>query len=78
MLNLSKNKIKLINSLKIKKYRNREKIFICEGEKIFEILVRSNLKIKEIFAISSFIEKNKVVEKYNFTEISENELKKSV
>jgi len=75
-MSLSKNKIKLINSLTRKKYRKKEQLFICEGEKIFKTLVDSNFKIVEAFAVPDFIDKNKIIEKFNFSEITENELKK--
>ena len=74
---LSKNKIKYINSLKIKKYRKQEKAFVCEGEKIFETLVKSNFIIKEVFATNEFINKN--ISKYNeiqFSEVDKNKLSK--
>lgn len=76
MNELNKNKIKLINSLSKKKYRNRENLFICEGEKIFETLLSSDFKIKEVFAIKDFVEKNEEIKKLNYTLVSENELKK--
>ncbi len=74
---LSKNKIKYINSLKVKKYRLIEKVFICEGEKIFESLVKSAFVIKEVFATAQFIQNHS--QKYsdiNFDEVSSAELSK--
>ncbi len=74
---LSKNKIKFINSLNIKKYRKKEKAFVCEGRKIFELVANSNYKIIEVFATASFIDNYS--EKYPniiFSEIKENELSK--
>ncbi|MBN2664241.1 MAG: RNA methyltransferase [Bacteroidales bacterium] len=73
---MTKNQQKLINSLKLKKYRNKENLFICEGVKIFETLVKSDFIIKEIFAVSDFIDQNFHVKKYNYTEVLETELKK--
>lgn len=73
---MTKNQLKLINSLKIKKYRNKENLFFCEGVKIFETLVNSDFVIKEIFAVSDFIDQNFHAKKYNYTEVSKAELKK--
>ncbi len=74
---LSKNKIKFINSLNVKKYRKKEKAFVCEGRKIFELLAKSNYKIIEVFATSDFIEKyQKKYPHVTFSEIKENELSK--
>ncbi len=36
---ISKNKIKLINSLKLRKYRKKHALFIAEGQKIIEDLI---------------------------------------
>ncbi|MEA1973252.1 MAG: RNA methyltransferase [Candidatus Cloacimonadota bacterium] len=74
---LSKNKIKQINSLKIKKYRKQENAFICEGEKIFDSLVKSDFNTKEVFATADFIKNN--TSKYQniqFNEVDENKLSK--
>jgi len=38
--NLSKNKIKLIRSLRLKKNRDTERLFVVEGEKIIQELIR--------------------------------------
>lgn len=74
---LSKNNIKTINSLKIKKYRKQENAFICEGEKIFELLVSSDFTIKKVYATTGFISKNLTKhENFDFEEIEEKELSK--
>lgn len=74
---LSKNKIKFINSLKVKKYRKKENAFVCEGAKIFDLLVNSGLKILDVFATSEFI--NNFSSNYSnilFEEVTEHELSK--
>ncbi len=74
---ISKNKIKYINSLKLKKNRQKEKTFVCEGFKIFDLLVNSNFKIKEVFATADFIEQK--TDKYaniKFQKINVKELSK--
>lgn len=74
---ISKNKIKELNSLKIKKYRDEKRQFICEGEKIFEALYNSNFKIIEVYALPQFIEKwQEKYSKMKFETVDETELKK--
>ncbi len=76
-MSLSKQKIKLINSLKIKKYRNKENLFVCEGKKIFQALVESDFQICEIFATKDFIVDNKdFFDNCEYTELTETELRK--
>ncbi len=47
---ITKNEIKLINSLSRKKNRKELGLFVVEGEKIVEELLNSNLEIEKIFA----------------------------
>jgi RNA methyltransferase, TrmH family len=47
---LSKAKISLINSLMIKKYRDKHNLFIAEGEKIVKEILNSNINVKYLFA----------------------------
>jgi TrmH family RNA methyltransferase len=55
---VSKNTIKLIKSLALKKIRIKENLFLVEGDKnVSEVLV-SKFKIEKLFATSSFIENN--------------------
>lgn len=70
---LSKNKIKFINSLHTKKYRDMNQLFVCEGEKIIEILINSGFPVKEIFATEEWYSDNN---KYPTTIITYQELKK--
>ncbi len=46
---ISQNKIKLINSLNKKKFRDQTRLFIAEGEKLVFDLLHSKIKIIEIF-----------------------------
>lgn len=73
---LSKQKLKFVKSLHLKKIRNIEQLFICEGLKIVDDLLNSEFEISEIFATKNWIEyyapKNK---KWTINEVSENELK---
>jgi TrmH family RNA methyltransferase len=54
---LSKNTLKYINSLKIKKYRQLHKTFIVEGEKSVTELFKGTLNIVSIFCIESWAKK---------------------
>lgn len=57
---ISKNQIKFIRSLHQAKYRRIEKLFIAEGPKVVGELLRSRFTIKSIFALSDWIQENKV------------------
>ena len=48
MKQVSKSKISFIKSLKLKKYRIKENVFVAEGEKIVNEVLKSNLDIKLI------------------------------
>ena len=74
---ISKNRIKYIQSLKLKKFRTESGQFVAEGDKIIRSFLQSGtIKITDIYAIDMWLSKNKnlldhipVVE-----EISANEL----
>lgn len=77
---LSKNQIKEIQSLQIKKFRDAKQYFLAEGIKtVMEILEQAPATAKEIFATKDFLslqaEKLKKLS-IKFTEVSEEELKK--
>jgi TrmH family RNA methyltransferase len=71
---LSKSKIKLILSLRLKKFRKENGLFVIEGEKPVEEIYHSNYKIRELY----FVEKPSwlLSKEIDITEISEAELKK--
>lgn len=75
---LSKNKIKHIQSLKVKKYRAIHEEFIAEGEKISEELLQSDFTIKSVYATSQWLSANKQLLKKTVEtiEITFDELKK--
>jgi TrmH family RNA methyltransferase len=77
---ISKNQIKQIQTLHLKKNRDDNKLFLVEGIKLIkELLEQKPGIVKELFATCSFIENNSGLIKKNnvsFTEISEAELKK--
>jgi RNA methyltransferase, TrmH family len=52
---LSKNQVKLISSLGAKKFRAEHGLFIAEGVKIVEELLRSSINVKQVFATGDWI-----------------------
>lgn len=77
---LSKNQIKEIQSLQIKKFRDARHLFIAEGIKtVTEIMNSRPALIKELFATHDFILNNQALIQSlggSCTEISENELER--
>ncbi len=76
---LSHNQTKYINSLKIKKFRQHHKVFIIEGEKGVDELLRSSLNIVKIYALAEWIDNNTSLLKgrdIDLQEITTVELKK--
>lgn len=69
---LTKNQIKLIHSLKQKKFRILHKMFIVEGVKVVREFLNSKYELVEVFSY------DEVYRKYgsNFTEVSSEELSK--
>lgn len=51
---LSKNQVKLINSLKKKKYRQQNKLFIAEGIKVVEELLNSTLVLHSLYGTDTY------------------------
>jgi TrmH family RNA methyltransferase len=49
--NISKQEKKRINSLSVKKYRDREGLFVVEGEKSVEEFLSSSFKVRKIYCI---------------------------
>ena len=79
-MSLSKNKLKYLRSLKLKKFRQKYNNFIVEGDKIASELLESNsLEIEGIFATEEWINSNSHL-LYTYTSIthvaSEPDLKK--
>jgi TrmH family RNA methyltransferase len=69
---VSKNQIKLINSLQQKKYRKLHNLFIAEGKKVIQELIDANFSLEHLFVTKV----NLFDSRYNSELISENELKK--
>ena len=68
---LSKNQIKLVTSLKQKKYRFQHNLFVAEGLKTIREFLKSDFKLHYLFTTESFN-----IDAINEVVISETELKK--
>ncbi len=52
---LSKNKIKFINSLSLKKYRDESGLFIAEGEKLIQELISAGFSIETLILTENYL-----------------------
>ncbi|MBV9987274.1 MAG: RNA methyltransferase [Chitinophagaceae bacterium] len=68
---LSKNEAKYIQSLSRKKQRQEERLFIAEGVKLGDELLRSDYRLRKIYATADWIAEHPGVEA---TELSDDEL----
>tara|TARA_B110000003_G_scaffold108697_1_gene111222 strand:+ start:715 stop:1425 length:711 start_codon:yes stop_codon:yes gene_type:complete len=68
---ITKNQIKFIKSLSLKKNRIKEQLFIAEGEKVVSELLKSDFEIKNIYATKEWKVNND-----NITKISKAELQR--
>ena len=71
---LSKNQIKFICSLHQKKYRDENKLFIAEGEKIVNDLLKSSFIIKSIYATNFFLKSQLTTNSSQIIEVTQDEL----
>lgn len=55
---ISKNRLKLIRSLARKKYRDKEQLFLVEGDKLVLEVLNSAIRVQELFATAGFIQDN--------------------
>ena len=53
---LSKSHLKLINSLKHKKFRSSHKLFVAEGKKSIQELIKSGISLVQLYTTTSEIE----------------------
>ena len=74
---ISQNKIKLINSLSKKKYRDQHQLFIAEGEKLVFDLFNSAIKVEELFVRSDWQGIANLPQNIKYTATSEQYLKKT-
>ena len=71
-MGLSKNHLKLITSLRQKKYRHKHKMFVVEGVKVVREFLNSSFELHQLFSVDSdFNSDNEIIQ------ISELELKKA-
>ena len=68
---LSKNQLKLIRSLKKKKFRQSNQLFLAEGIKVVEELINSSFKLRKLYCTSSYLNPLQVTD---IQIITENEL----
>ena len=74
---ISKNCIKHINSLEKKKFRLESGTFIASGEKTVAEILRSEMKIKTVFALKNWISANALKFKnVEIQEVTEDEMQK--
>ncbi len=75
---ISKNRIKHLQSLKLKKYRQRLDRFTAEGRKVVkEIIIDNNLEVRGLYAVDSWFDENEhFIKDYSFPlcSLSEHEL----
>ncbi len=69
---LSKNQVKLINSLKKKKIRQQNRLFIAEGVKVVEELIQSDFILQSLYGTNDYFNKFNID---NLQIISDKELK---
>jgi RNA methyltransferase, TrmH family len=55
---ISKSKIKLIKSLSSKKFREKHRLFLVEGDKNVSEVLNSKYSVKELYATENFIKKH--------------------
>ena len=74
---LTKSKIKYIQSLQQKKYREEAGVFVGEGPKVVaELLISPNIDTVEVLALEEWAEKNRESVRTDLTVVSEQELQK--
>ncbi|NOQ73496.1 MAG: RNA methyltransferase [Crocinitomix sp.] len=74
-MSLSKNEIKLVKSLQIKKYRDLNRLFVVEGVKLVrELLEQTHFKIDGVFYTKDF--KETIPNNIHSFEINESELER--
>ena len=71
-MGLSKNHLKLITSLRQKKYRQKHKMFVVEGVKVVREFLNSSFELYQLFSVDSEFDSDSEI-----VQISEIELKKA-
>ena len=57
---ITKNTVKLIQSLKLQKYRNEHGLFVVEGRKMVEELLQSPFEVGYLFATERFLDEHPI------------------
>jgi TrmH family RNA methyltransferase len=70
---VSKNQIKLITSLQLKKYRTEHQLFIAEGVKVIQELLESNFVLEQLFVTETLFDQVGISQK---TLIAESDMKR--
>lgn len=74
---LTNNEIKFIKSLQLKKYRDKNSLFIVEGEKVVNELIESDFLIEKIYATTDWYDINfSKIDIDLFNKVSPKELKR--
>jgi TrmH family RNA methyltransferase len=76
---LSKNQVKYLQSLRLGKFRELNRVFIAEGVKMVEDLIKSDFRIQIIYAAPAWIDEHQRIiasQEFVIQEITEDELKK--
>lgn len=74
---ISKNTVKFIRSLSLKKFRSEHQAFVAEGPKVVEELIQEKLNVLEIFASPDWIQQNtELCKNIKVTEAGQPELEK--
>jgi TrmH family RNA methyltransferase len=73
---LSKNQIKFVSSLKQKKFRDENNLFIAEGTKIVLELIDSNIKVTQLYAAPEFLRSHPIEKKIEQFEAKAAELER--
>ena len=71
---ISKNQIKFVRSLQLKKNRDFNNCFVVEGEKIVDEIIQSDFSIYQIFATKRWLLSNLNIVAEQTHQISEKEL----
>jgi TrmH family RNA methyltransferase len=74
---LSKNRLKFLKSLQIKKFRQEEQLFLVEGEKILKEVLQSDFGLHSLYCTESFWTENHTLIKaqnLDYELVTENEL----
>ncbi|WP_293870843.1 RNA methyltransferase [Flavobacterium sp.] len=71
---ISKNQIKLITSLQLKKYRNAHQLFIAQGVKVIQELLQSNFELEHLYVTDTFFEQVNSTQKTTLKEQDMNKI----